>query len=201
MDKGLLIVISGPSGAGKGTVVNKLIEEGKYALSVSATTRAPREGEINGKSYFFKTQEEFKELINENELLEYANFCDNYYGTPKDYVNSKMAEGKSVILEIEVQGALQVKENMTDAILIFMIPPTLKELRNRLETRGTEAQDVVEKRLSRAEEEIELINKYDYIVVNDTVEDAVNQINSIVSSEKSRVKNNIEKINYFKGVK
>lgn len=198
MDKGLLIVISGPSGAGKGTVVNELIKTGDYALSISATTRNPRPGEIDGKSYFFKATDEFENLIKENKLLEYAKFCDNYYGTPSDYVDQKLAEGKNVILEIEVQGALQVKQNVADAVLVFMIPPTLKELRSRLENRGTEEQSVIEQRLKRAEEEIELANEYNYIVINDTVEKAVEDISGIVNAEKNSVKYNRHKIINFK---
>ena len=165
MNKGLLVVISGPSGAGKGTVVNKLVSNDDYYLSISATTRKPREGETDGVSYFFKSREEFVSLIEDNKLLEYAQFCDNYYGTPLENVQSKLDEGKNVILEIEVQGALQVK------------------------------------RLSRAEEEVEFIKDYNYIVINDEVENAVDKINSIVIAEKSKVQHNSETINNFKGVK
>ncbi len=201
MNNELLIVISGPSGAGKGTVVNRLISEGNFALSVSATTRQPRPGEEDGVSYFFKTKEEFKQMIDNNKLLEYACFCDNYYGTPAEYVSTKMAEGNNVILEIEVQGALQVKKNKPDAILIFLIPPTLRELEKRLTERGTESPEVIAKRLARAEEEMELTDKYDYIVVNDTIENAVNCIKSIVQAEKLKVARNNKLIINFKGAK
>lgn len=201
MNKELLIVISGPSGAGKGTVVNEIIKDKDYALSISATTRAPREGEKEGISYFFKSVDEFKSLISNNKLLEYAQFCGNYYGTPSDYVDSKMTEGKNVILEIEVQGALQVKRNVPDAVLIFMMPPSIKELRKRLEERGTEAWEVIEQRLKRAEEEIEYINKYDYVVINDTVDRAAEDIKKIALAEKLKTKRNTDKIINFKGAK
>ncbi|MGN1318965.1 MAG: guanylate kinase [Lachnospirales bacterium] len=201
MNNELLIVISGPSGAGKGTVVGKLINEGDYALSISATTRNPRPGEENGVSYFFKTKEEFEKLIEDNMLLEYASFCDNYYGTPAEYVNNKINEGKNVILEIEVQGALQVKKNRPDTVMIFMIPPTLAELEKRLTERGTETPDVIKQRLKRAEEEIELAKEYDYIVVNDTVENTVNRIKTIVEAEKLKINRNKNLVNDFKGVK
>lgn len=201
MNNELLIVISGPSGAGKGTVVNQLIKDGNYALSISATTRNPRPGEENGISYFFKTKDEFEQLIKDNKLLEYAQFCDNYYGTPKEYVDKKISEGDNVILEIEVQGALQVKKNRPETILIFMIPPTLYELRKRLTERGTETPEVIEQRLLRAEEEIELVNEYDYLVINDTIENAVEQIKVIVQAEKLKINMNKELLNNFKGVK
>lgn len=186
MKKGLLIVVSGPSGAGKGTVMGKLLETGKYALSISATTRKPREGEIDGKSYFFKTKEEFEQLIADKRLLEYACFCDNYYGTPLDYVQEQMNNGKNVILEIEVQGAMEVKKMLPDTVMIFMLPPSFEELHNRLVNRGTETIDVIEKRMSRAKEEVGLIENYDYVVVNEDIEDTASAIDNIVESEKVR---------------
>lgn len=198
-NKGLLLIISGPSGAGKGTVVNKLIEEGNFALSISATTRKPREGEQDKVHYFFKSVEEFKKMIANDELLEYAIFCDNYYGTPKSYVDEQRALGKNIILEIEVQGALQVKENNPDAVLVFMAPPSIEELNNRLIGRGTETAEVIVKRISRAIEEIELIDKYDYVVINDVVENAVNSINTIVNAEYMKADRNLELKNFLKG--
>ena len=195
MKKGLLIVVSGPSGAGKGTVMGKLLETGKYALSISATTRKPREGEVDGKSYFFKTKEEFEQLIADKRLLEYACFCDNYYGTPLDYVQEQMNNGKNVILEIEVQGAMEVKKMLPDTVMIFMLPPSFEELHNRLVNRGTETIDVIEKRMSRAKEEVGLIENYDYVVVNEDIEDTASAIDKIVESEKSKVKHNVNTVN------
>lgn len=183
MRKGLLTVISGPSGAGKGTVVGKLIESGNYALSVSATTRSPREGEKDGVNYYFKTREEFESMIDKGDFLEYAEFCGNYYGTPLPYVRQKMNEGKNIILEIEVKGAFQVKEKAPDAVLIFLAPPSMEELESRLRGRGTETEQVIRERLERAAEEMKLSDSYDYVVVNDTVEDAVEKINAIVNEE------------------
>lgn len=191
MKKGLLIIVSGPSGAGKGTVMGKLLETGKYALSISATTRKPREGEVDGKSYFFKTKEEFEKLIQNERLLEYACFCDNYYGTPLDYVQEQMDNGKNVILEIEVQGAMKVKKMLPDTVMIFMLPPSFDELRNRLINRGTETIEVIEKRMARAKEEVDLIENYDYVVVNKEVDDTALTIDKIVESEQNRVKHNL----------
>ena len=145
--KGIIVVISGPSGSGKGTIVNELIKNEQYALSISATTRKPRIGEKEGIHYFFMSKEEFLEMINKEELVEWAEFCDNYYGTPKSYIEDKINKGKDVILEIEVQGALQVKKIYPEAILIFIIPPSLTELKNRLLKRGTETSEIIEKRL------------------------------------------------------
>lgn len=199
--KGLLVIISGPSGAGKGTVVSDLIKNKSYALSTSITTRQAREGEIDGVHYFFVDTQNFKKMIERNELLEYAKFCENYYGTPIFYVEQQLKKGKNVILEIEVQGALQVKERYKDAILIFLTPPNIIELRNRLEKRATETIEKINMRMKRAKEEIKLINKYDYIVINNIVEDAVNNINSIVESEKMSAKRHIDLIETFlKGV-
>lgn len=200
MDKaGILMIISGPSGSGKGTVVDELLKNDKFALSISATTRNPRPGEIDGKHYFFKTKDEFKNLIEENMLLEWACFCDNYYGTPLKYVTERLDEGKNVVLEIEVQGALQVKEKYPEAVLVFLIPPTIDELRRRLTNRGTETDEVIEKRIARAGEEIELIDRYDYVVINENVEKAKEDILKIVCAEKMNIKRNENIKKLFKG--
>lgn len=198
--KGLLVILSGPSGAGKGTVVKEIMKSDAYCLSTSATTRAPREGEVDGVHYFFKSHEEFEKLIEDKKMLEYASFCGEYYGTPLEYVLNKLDEGKNVILEIEVQGALQVKEKYPDAVLIFLSPNNIFELRNRLVNRGTETEEKINMRMERAKEEIMLIDKYDYIVINNVVEDAVNDINKIVESEKNRAFRNLYlKETFFKG--
>ncbi len=199
-EKGLLVIVSGPSGAGKGTVVSELIKDNSYALSTSITTRKAREGEIDGIHYFFKTNSEFEKMIEKNELLEYAQFCENYYGTPLFYVEEQLKKGKNVILEIEVQGALQVKSRYKDAILIFLTPSNIKELRNRLEKRATETEEKINMRMKRAKEEIKLIDKYDYIVINTIVEEAVSDINNIVKSEKKSAKRHLDLIdNFLKG--
>ena len=180
---GILIVISGFSGAGKGTLVKALLQKySNYALSVSMTTRAPREGERDGIEYFFTTREKFEETIRENGLIEYAPYCGNYYGTPRAYVEEQMSLGNNVILEIEIQGALKIKEKFPESLLIFVTPPNAEELKRRLEKRGTESPEVIAKRLSRAAEESEGIEAYDYIVVNDRLEDCVEELHRLVAA-------------------
>lgn len=186
MKKGLKIVISGPSGSGKGTIVKELIKDEQFMLSISATTRMPRQGEEEGVHYFFKTVADFEEMIEENALLEYANFCGNYYGTPKAPIEEGVKNGKTVILEIEVQGAKQIKDIYEDAVFIFVIPPSLSELEKRLVGRNTETKEVIDQRLCRAKEELALYKEYDYIVINDTLADAIEQIKHIVSAEHLR---------------
>lgn len=186
-EKGLLIVLSGPSGVGKGTVCGALREHDTHIrYSVSATTRSPREGEQEGVNYFYKSKDEFKRMINEGELLEYAQYVDNYYGTPRQYVEQMINKGHDVILEIEVQGALQVKETFPEGVFIFLMPPDLKELRSRIEGRGTETKELIDNRMSVAKDEIDLMDKYDYVVENDEVELAVERIKAIVTAENCR---------------
>ena len=199
MEKGVLLIISGPSGSGKGTIVERLVDDLGYRVSISATTRNPRPNEENGVHYFFKTKEEFEKMIEAGELLEHACFCDNYYGTPKEYVERQLMEGNNIILEIEVQGALQVKKKYNDAVLIFTMPPTIAELRRRLVNRGTEDMETIDKRIKRAEEELEYLPQYDYIVINDTVEQAVRDVDCIVRAEKMRCGRNPELKNKIKG--
>ena len=166
--EGILIVVSGFSGAGKGTIMKALLERyDNYALSISATTRNPRPGEEEGKAYFFKTTEEFEKMIAQDDLIEYAMYVGNYYGTPKAYVEEQLCAGKDVILEIEIQGALKVKEKFPNTLLLFVTPPSAEELRKRLEGRGTETQEVIDGRMKRAIEEAEYMDQYDYLVVND----------------------------------
>lgn len=181
--KGILIIVSGFSGAGKGTLVKKLIEEyDGYALSISATTRQPRPGEEDGREYFFLQKEQFERKIAENGLIEYACYCDNYYGTPREYVERQLADGKDVILEIEIQGALKVRKQYEDALLLFVMPPSAEELRRRLVGRGTETEEVISKRMHRASEEAEGIEEYDYIVVNDDLDTCVRQLHEIITA-------------------
>lgn len=183
MRKGVLIVISGFSGAGKGTLVKKLMESyDNYALSISMTTRPPRPGEEHGKSYFFVSEEEFQDTIAKNGFLEYASYCGNYYGTPAAYVNQCLDEGKDVILEIEIQGALKVKEMLPKTILVFVTPPSAEELKKRLVERGTETEEVINKRLQRATEEASGVDRYDYIAINDKLEQCVEDIHAIVEA-------------------
>lgn len=185
MKKGTLTILSGFSGAGKGTVMKAMLAkyEDRYALSVSATSRKPRAGEVDGREYFFKTKEEFEELIAGEKLIEYAKYVDNYYGTPAEYVEQQRNAGKDVLLEIEVQGALQVKEKYPEALLIFLTPPSAEELKKRLIGRGTEEMDVIEQRLSRAKEEAVYMDRYEYIVVNDTVDACVERIHRLIQSQ------------------
>ncbi|MBO5473063.1 MAG: guanylate kinase [Lachnospiraceae bacterium] len=183
MRKGILIVVSGFSGAGKGTLMKKLVGEyDNYALSISATTREPRPGEVNGREYFFLKKEEFKEKIASNGLIEYARYCDNYYGTPREYVERQLADGKDVILEIEIQGAMKIKKQYPDALLLFVMPPSAEELRRRLEGRGTETKEVIDKRMCRAREEAEGIEEYEYIVVNDNLDTCVRELHAIITA-------------------
>lgn len=187
MDKGLLIVLSGPSGVGKGTVCTALREKmPELVYSVSATTRAPRLGEVDGINYFFKTKAQFEEMIARDALLEYAHYVGNYYGTPRDFVQQTIDSGKDIILEIEVQGALKVREKFSEGIFIFLLPPSLEELKHRITCRGTESQDLIDNRLSVAREEIGLLRHYDYAVVNDDIEAACMRIQSIVTAEHCR---------------
>lgn len=199
MNTGLKIVLSGPSGSGKGTIVKELIKDEQFLLSISATTRSPRQGEEEGVHYFFKTKEAFEAMIQEDELLEYAQFCGNYYGTPKAFIEDSVKNGKDVILEIEVEGAMQIKKIYPEAIFIFVVPPSLTELENRLVGRGTEQRDVIEQRLARAKEELALYNNYDYVVVNDRLVEALEEIKCIVRAEKlksSYYKEKVESLIY-----
>ena len=193
--KGLQIILSGFSGSGKGTVVKKLVEKyDKYALSISATTRVPRDNEIENVSYFYITRQEFEELINQDKLLEYAVYSDNYYGTPAEYVYEKRNAGYDVILEIETQGALKVKEKCPESILIFMMPPSIEELRKRLTDRGTETEEEINKRLQQAKRETKVMDRYDYLIINDNVDDCVELLHNIIVSEHKRVENRLELI-------
>ena len=185
--KGILIVVSGFSGAGKGTIMKELLKQyDNYALSISATTRKPRPGEEEGREYFFKTVEEFEKMIAKDELIEYARDVDNYYGTPRAYVEEQLEAGKDVILEIEIQGALKVKEKFPETLLLFVTPPTAKELKHRLVGRGTETMDVIEFRMNRAKEEAEGMDKYDYLIVNDVLAECVEEVHRIIQGEHRR---------------
>ena len=194
-DKGLLIVLSGPSGVGKGTVREALFKIPGHDLvySVSMTTRKPREGEVDGREYFFVTEEEFKKNIEEGKMLEYAKFVGNYYGTPLDEVNKQLNKGNEVVLEIEVQGALQEREKMHDAVSIFIAPPSIDALYKRLKKRGTDSEEIIKERIEKAQKEIKLAYKYDYIVVNDTVENAADRIMAIIRAEHAKTERTIHK--------
>ncbi|OIJ09847.1 guanylate kinase [Anaerobacillus arseniciselenatis] len=193
-ERGLLIVLSGPSGVGKGTVCGALRQQDTDILySVSATTRSPREGEIDGVNYFFKTRDDFEEMIKNDKLLEWAEYVGNYYGTPVDYVEKTLSEGKDIILEIEVQGALKVRQQFPEGVFIFLMPPSLAELRSRIVNRGTESEDLINNRMTVAKDEIEMMDKYDYVVENDVVDLAVERIKAIVVAEHCRKDRLIEK--------
>ncbi|SHE56909.1 guanylate kinase [Thermoanaerobacter uzonensis DSM 18761] len=189
--KGLLIVLSGPSGAGKGTICKALMEKEKdLKLSISATTRQPRSGEIEGKNYFFKSEEEFEKMIENDSFLEWAKVYDHYYGTPKDFVLKNLEEGNDVVLEIDIQGALKIKEKFPEGVFIFILPPSMEELKNRIKKRGTETEEEIIKRFKSAYEELNYVSKYNYVVINDSVEEAVEKIRAIIIAEKCRVDRN-----------
>ena len=185
--KGILVVVSGFSGSGKGTLMKALVEKyHQYALSISATTRQPSPGEENGREYFFVTREAFLKMAEENALIEYAQYVENYYGTPREYVEKQLASGRDVILEIEIQGALRIKEQYPDALLLFVTPPSAEELKRRLTNRGTESAEVIEARLKRAAEEAEGVEAYDYIVVNDDLEACTERLHQLIEAQHSR---------------
>ena len=198
--KGNIIIISGPSGCGKGTIVNAFFERKPHnaMLSVSATTRAPREGEEEGVHYYFKTKEEFEKLIDSGKMLEYAQYCGNFYGTPLDPVKKANENGSDVILEIEVQGAQKVKDRCGEAYLIFIMPPSARELKRRLQNRGSETPQTLRNRLARAAEEMEFAKNYDYVLINDDLKDAVSELKSVIDRP---VRNIDDKINFVKGVR
>ena len=189
MSKGFLLVLSGPSGSGKGTVSEALMAKNdEVKFSTSVTTRKPRSMEVDGENYFFKTEEEFKDMVKNDELLEYAHVHTNYYGTPKEFVFQEIEKGEIVLLEIDVQGALQIKDKYKEAVFIFLLPPTMEELKHRIVSRGTESEKDIETRFANAFKELDFVGKYDYFVVNDKVDQAVKDIENIIAAEKRRVK-------------
>lgn len=197
--KGILIVVSGFSGAGKGTLMKELLKNyDNYALSISATTRKPREGEVDGREYFFKTTEDFEKMIAKDELIEYAKYVNNYYGTPRAYVEEQLASGKDVILEIEIQGALKVKEKFPETLLLFVTPPNTTILKDRLVGRGTETMEVIESRMQRAAEEAEGMEAYDYLIINDDLDTCVKEMHSIICGEHNRSFRNAEFMGHIK---
>lgn len=194
-DQGILTVISGFSGAGKGTLMKALLAKyDNYALSISQTTRAPRPGETDGVEYFFVTREQFEQNIADGKLIEHAQYVGNYYGTPADYVFSQLKAGKDVLLEIEIQGALQVKKRFPDTLLLFVTPPNAKELKRRLEGRGTETPEVIRQRMARAIEESEGVEEYEYLIVNDVLDECVDNMHEIIQNAKLRASRNKEYI-------
>jgi len=193
--KGMLIVVSAPSGCGKGTLLAQVLKDDNFYCSVSATTRSPREGEKDGVNYWFISPEEFRRRIDEGDMLEYAEYCGNYYGTMRSQVYKRLNEGRDVILEIEVQGAMNIRRSCPEAVLVFLLPPSLATLRHRLEKRGTEDEETISRRVGEAAREIFQAEKYDYIIVNDAIEDAVSDFLTVVRAEKLKTVNNNEKIN------
>lgn len=196
--RGSLIVISGFSGVGKGTVVKRLVSDFGYNLSVSATTRSPRDGEVNGREYYFMDRSEFENLIDYGGFIEWTQYVENYYGTPKKYVEEGLEAGRDIILEIEVMGALNVKEQFPDALLIFISAPSIAELKNRLAGRGTESEETIIKRLKKATEEAEDMDKYDYVIVNDDLEECIRTVDSVIKSYGCRRDNQLD---YIAGIK
>ena len=193
MSRGVLVVVSGFSGAGKGTIMKSLMAKyDNYALSVSATTRNPRPGEEDGREYFFRTREEFEEMIRQDHLIEYAQYVENYYGTPKAYVEEQLSQGRDVILEIEIQGARKIKKKFPEAVLVFVTAPSMEELKERLVGRGTETAVVIHQRLARAAQEAEGIEEYDYLVVNDDLDTCVNEVHGIITSEHLKMRRRLE---------
>ena len=199
-NRGILTVVSGFSGSGKGTIMKELMKKyaDSYALSISATTRNPRPGETNGVEYFFRTKEQFEQMIKEDALIEYVQFVGNYYGTPKAYVEEQLEAGKDVILEIEIQGALKVKEKFPDTLLLFVTPPSAEELKSRLVGRGTETMDVIEFRMNRAKEEALEMDQYDYLIINDDLQECVEEMHQIIQGEHRRSFRNAEFIEHMK---
>lgn len=194
MNKGRLIIFSAPSGCGKGTMLEQILKDDNFCVSVSATTRSPRDGEIDGVNYHFLSTDDFMSRIDNGDFLEYASYCDNFYGTLRSEVDRMLEQGKNVILEIEVQGALKVMKKCPTALSVFIAPPSVGELRRRLHKRGTESDEVIEKRIAQSSREIALASKYDYIIINDALEDAVDDFFSVVRAEQLRAENSAETI-------
>jgi len=196
MNPGLLIVVSGPAGVGKGTVVSLVRERDRdVVFSVSATSRSPRPGEIDGVNYFFITREKFQEMIRDNEMLEWVEYCGNYYGTPRAYVEDELRKGKIVLLEIDVEGAMNIKRQYPQCVSVFIMPPTMEELRDRITKRGTETPEVIEARLKRAENEMQHSSEYDYIIVNQTVEEAANRFLEIIRQKREQLQRRHQDLN------